>query len=31
VTTVRTRTFTDGRTENDTVRALYRPAEGVDC
>ncbi|CAN5586155.1 VanW family protein [soil metagenome] len=32
VTTERTRTYVDdGRTETDTVRALYRPGEGVDC
>jgi vancomycin resistance protein YoaR len=32
VTTERTRTFvSDGRTEVDTVHAVYRPAEGVDC
>ena len=30
-TTPRTRTYPDGRTENDTVSALYRPSEGVDC
>lgn len=31
VTTTRTRTYPDGRTENDTFRATYRPAEGVFC
>ena len=31
VTTERTRTFTDGRTEVDDVFAVYRPSEGVDC
>ena len=31
VRTVRTRTFTDGRTENDEVFARYRPSEGVNC
>jgi vancomycin resistance protein YoaR len=31
VTTVRTRTFPDGRTENDTFRAQYRPGEGENC
>jgi hypothetical protein len=32
VTTERTRTFvSDGHTEVDTVHAVYRPAEGVDC
>lgn len=31
VTTERTRTFMDGRTERDSVFATYRPEEGVDC
>ncbi len=31
VTTTRTRTFPDGRTENDTFRARYRPGEGQSC
>ncbi|CAN5237085.1 VanW family protein [soil metagenome] len=31
VTTERTRTYVDGRTEVDTVFATYRPGEGVDC
>ncbi len=31
VTTERTRTYIDGRTEVDTVFATYRPGEGVDC
>lgn len=30
-TTPRTRTYPDGRTESDTVSALYRPSEGVNC
>ena len=30
-TTPRTRTYPDGRTEQDSVSALYRPGEGVDC
>lgn len=30
-TTPRNRTYVDGRTESDTVSALYRPAEGVNC
>ena len=30
-TTPRTRTYPDGRVENDTVGATYRPAEGVNC
>ncbi|MGK2930251.1 MAG: VanW family protein [Acidimicrobiales bacterium] len=30
-TTPRTRTYPDGTTDSDTVSALYRPAEGVDC
>lgn len=30
-TTPRTRTYPDGRTEEDTVHAVYRPAEGVRC
>lgn len=30
-TTPRTRTYPDGRTEEDTVSARYRPAEGVNC
>ena len=31
VTTTRTRTYRDGRTETDRVHAVYRPAEGVRC
>jgi vancomycin resistance protein YoaR len=31
VTTQRTRTYVDGRTEVDSVFATYRPAEGVNC
>ena len=31
VTTERTRTWVDGRTEVDKVYAVYRPAEGVQC
>ncbi len=31
VTTQRTRTYVDGRTDVDTVFATYRPGEGVDC
>ncbi|MBW3548305.1 MAG: hypothetical protein KY452_09270, partial [Actinobacteria bacterium] len=31
VTTERTRRYVDGRVEVDTVSALYRPREGVDC
>ncbi|CAN5186304.1 VanW family protein [soil metagenome] len=31
VTTPRTRTYADGRVENDSVFAVYRPGEGVDC
>lgn len=31
VVTTRTRTFPDGRTENDTFRARYRPGEGQSC
>ncbi|MGE3620555.1 MAG: VanW family protein [Acidimicrobiia bacterium] len=31
VTTTRTRTFPDGRQENDTFRATYRPGEGQFC
>ncbi len=31
VTTTRKRTYVDGRTEFDSVQALYRPAEGKDC
>ena len=31
VTTERTRTYVDGRTEVDTVFATYRPREGVNC
>jgi len=31
VTTERTRTYTDGRSEVDTVFATYRPGEGVNC
>ena len=30
-TTPRTRTYPDGRTETDSVTALYRPGEGVNC
>jgi vancomycin resistance protein YoaR len=30
-TTPRTRTYPDGRVEHDSVFALYRPAEGVNC
>ncbi len=30
-TTPRTRTYPDGSSEQDTVFALYRPEEGVDC
>jgi vancomycin resistance protein YoaR len=30
-TTPRTRTYPDGRTDRDTVAAVYRPAEGVRC
>ena len=30
-TTPRTRTYPDGRVENDTVGATYRPGEGIDC
>jgi hypothetical protein len=30
-TTPRTRTYSDGRVERDTVFARYRPAEGVNC
>ncbi|MFP5320231.1 MAG: VanW family protein [Acidimicrobiia bacterium] len=30
-TTPRTRTYPDGRTVEDTVAAVYRPAEGVRC
>lgn len=30
-TTPRTRTYPDGRSEEDTVHAVYRPAEGVRC
>ncbi|HEX6418312.1 MAG TPA: VanW family protein [Acidimicrobiales bacterium] len=31
VTTTRTRTYPDGRTETDTFRATYRPGEGETC
>jgi vancomycin resistance protein YoaR len=31
VTTERVRTFTDGHTETDSVFAVYRPGEGVNC
>jgi vancomycin resistance protein YoaR len=31
VTTVRTRTYVDGRTETDRFFATYRPSEGVKC
>ncbi len=31
VTTTRTRTWPDGRTENDTFRARYRPGANVGC
>ena len=31
VTTTRTRTYPDGRTEQDTFRARYRPGEGQFC
>lgn len=31
VTTTRQRTWEDGRTDTDTVFAVYRPAEGLDC
>lgn len=31
VTTTRTRTWPDGRTENDTFRATYRPGPGLNC
>lgn len=31
VTTTRTRTYPDGRTETDTFRATYRPGEGEFC
>jgi vancomycin resistance protein YoaR len=31
VTTTRTRTWPDGRTENDTFRARYRPGPNLDC
>lgn len=31
VTTTRQRTWPDGQTETDTVFALYRPSEGLDC
>ena len=31
VATTRQRTWPDGRTETDTVFALYRPSEGLDC
>ena len=30
-TTPRTRSYPDGRVENDTVGATYRPGEGIDC
>jgi vancomycin resistance protein YoaR len=31
VTTPRTRTYIDGRVDNDSVSALYQPADGVAC
>jgi vancomycin resistance protein YoaR len=31
VTTTRTRTFPDGRSENDTFKATYRPGPGLSC
>ncbi len=31
VTTERTRTYVDGRTDVDEVYATYRPEEGVHC
>jgi vancomycin resistance protein YoaR len=31
VTTPRTRTYVDGRVDNDSVSALYQPADGVHC
>jgi hypothetical protein len=31
VTTQRTRTYADGKTKTDTVRARYRAGEGIDC
>src|SRR5690606_26365690 len=31
VVTTRTRTYPDGRTEDDTFRARYRPGEGRSC
>jgi vancomycin resistance protein YoaR len=31
VTTPRTRTYSDGRVERDSVFGVYRPAEGVNC
>jgi len=31
VTTTRTRTFPDGRTDQDTFRATYRPGDGISC
>jgi vancomycin resistance protein YoaR len=31
VTTTRQRTWADGRVERDSVFAVYRPAEGIDC
>jgi vancomycin resistance protein YoaR len=31
VTTPRTRTYSDGRVEQDSVFAVYRPGEGVNC
>ncbi len=31
VNTTRTRTYVDGRTDTDRIRAAYRPKEGVDC
>ena len=31
VTTSRTITFADGTTKKDTVKAIYRPKEGIDC
>lgn len=30
-TTPRTRTFADGAVDHDSVRATYRPGEGIDC
>jgi vancomycin resistance protein YoaR len=31
VYTYRRRTYVSGKTENDRTRAMYRPAEGIDC